>query len=148
MVSELSWIIGRSPRFGTRRITLVKIVIIILNLIVTYERTSLIVTPINVAKLFLTCCGNFAAMEDTWARSDCLTIKGFPPLLWETLQHLGVTERPLYYCREYEEDGKPKCEIHLHIVEYPLSDSYRVRCIPAIGTESSDTCQIAAERLS
>jgi hypothetical protein len=50
-------------------------------------------------------------MDDKWVKSDCLTIEGFPPLLWETLQQLGYTEAPMYYKCEYIEDGVPKCEI-------------------------------------
>jgi hypothetical protein len=85
-------------------------------------------------------------MDNAWICSDCLTIGGFSPLLWEALQHLGVTERPLYYGREYEEDSMSKCEVHLHITKHPLSTGSRVRCIPVIGRELSDTCQIAARR--
>jgi len=57
-------------------------------------------------------CGEiFAAMDDEWERSDCLTIGGFPPLLWETLQRMGYTEPPMYYYREYDEEGVLKCEV-------------------------------------
>ena len=62
----------------------------------------------------------------------------------DTLVYLGVTERPLYYGHEYEEDGMSKCKVNMCITEHPLSTGSRVRCIPAIGRELSDTCQIAA----
>jgi len=81
-------------------------------------------------------------MEDNWVRSDCLTNGGFPQLLQETLQRLGVTGPPIYYGREYEEDGMPKSEVHLHVTEHTLSLGYRTQCILAYGTELSDTCQI------
>ena len=74
----------------------------------------------------------------------CLTVGGFLLLLWEILQYLGVTECPLYYGRKCEEDGMSKCEVHLHIIEHLLSIGSQVRCIPAIGRELSDTCQIVA----
>jgi hypothetical protein len=85
-------------------------------------------------------------MDDAWIRLDCLTVGGFPPLLWEAFPYLGVTKCPLYYSREYEEDDMSKCEVHMHTTEHPLSTGSRVRCIPAIGRELSDTCQIAARR--
>ena len=52
-------------------------------------------------------------MDDDWVKSDGLEAGGFPPLLWETLQRLGYTEAPMYYGREYIEDGAPKCEIRV-----------------------------------
>jgi hypothetical protein len=50
-----------------------------------------------------------------------------------------------YYC-EYDVEGVLKCEMHLHITEHPISTEFRVRCIPAIRRELSDTCHIAACR--
>ena len=83
-------------------------------------------------------------MDDNWVKSDCLTIRGFPQLLWETLQCLGCTEPPIYYGLEYQEDGMPKCEVHLHVTEHPLCLGFKTRCIPAYGIELSDKCQIVA----
>ena len=52
----------------------------------------------------------------------------------------------MYYGHEYQEDGMPKCEVHLHVAEHPLSPGYRTRCIPTYGRELSDTSQIAARQ--
>lgn len=88
----------------------------------------------------------FAAMDDSWLYTDCLDTGGFPPLLWETLRHLGFTEPPTYYYREYSEGRMPKCEMHLHIVEHPPGEEFRTKCILTHGIELWDTCQTAARR--
>ena len=53
---------------------------------------------------------------------------------------LGYTEPPMYYYCECDVEGVLKCEMHLHIIEHPTNTKFRVRCIPAIGRELSDTC--------
>ena len=73
-----------------------------------------------------------------------MTAGGFPPLFWETLQRLGYTKPPTYYYCKCNVEGVLQCEMHLHIIEHPTNTEFRVRCIPAIGRELSDTCQIAA----
>ena len=50
-----------------------------------------------------------------------------------------------YYC-ECDVDSVLKCEMHLHIIEHSINTEFRVICIPAIGRELSDTCQIAARQ--
>ena len=85
-------------------------------------------------------------MDDIWECLDCLTARGFPPLLWETLQCLGYTEPPMYCYCECNVEGVLKCKMHLHITEHPINTEFRVRCNLAIGRELSDTCQIAARR--
>jgi hypothetical protein len=96
---------------------------------------------ICVAKNVSNPCGEiFATMDDIWEHSDCLTVEGFPLLLWETLQRLGYTEPPMYYYCEYDVEGVLKCEMHLHITKHAISTEFRVRCIPTIRREQSDTC--------
>ena len=63
-------------------------------------------------------------MNDGWVHLDGLQTEGFPPLLWETLQRLGYTESPMYYGREYIEDGAPKCEIRVQILEHPSCPAF------------------------
>jgi len=63
-------------------------------------------------------------MDDIWVKSDCLIAEGFPPLLWETLQRLGYIEAPMYYGREYAEDGVPKCEIRVRIPTHPSCPAF------------------------
>ena len=88
----------------------------------------------------LTLVVNFAAMDDIWECSDCLTAGGFPPLLLETLQRLGYTKPPMYYYCECDVEGVLKCEVHLHINEHPTNTEFRVKCILAYGRELQDTC--------
>ena len=68
-------------------------------------------------------------MDDIWEHLDCLTARGFPLLLWETLQRLGYTEPPIYYYCKYDVKGVLKCEMHLHITEHPISTEFMVRCV-------------------
>jgi hypothetical protein len=82
-------------------------------------------------------------MENDWIRS---AVGGFPSLLWETPEHLGYTEPPTYFYCETDVEGVPKCEMHLHIIEHPPDEEFRVRCVEAQGIELWDTCQIAARR--
>ena len=85
-------------------------------------------------------------MDDIWVKSDCLTTEGFPQLLWETLQRLGYTEAPMYYGREYVEDGVPKCEIHVRIPKHTSCPAFQTRYHTAYGKELQDTCQKAARQ--
>jgi hypothetical protein len=66
-------------------------------------------------------------MGNEWEHSDCLTTEGFPSLLWETLQRVGYTKPLMYYGREYEEDGTPKCEIRVRIPEHPSCPAFKTR---------------------
>ena len=97
------------------------------HLVILNERTFPIVASFLLQNVSNPCGEIFAATNDTWIRLYGLTVGGFPPLLWETLRHLGVTELPLYYGHEYEEDGTSKCKVHRHISEHPLSTSSRVK---------------------
>jgi hypothetical protein len=85
-------------------------------------------------------------MDDKWVKSDCLTIEGFPPLLWETLQQLGYTEELMYYRREYIEDGVPKCEICVRILEHPSCLAFQTRYHTVYGKELQDPCQKTARQ--
>ena len=63
-------------------------------------------------------------MDDDWVKSDGLQAGGFPLLLWETLKRLGYIEAPMYYGREYIEDGAPKCQIRVRIPEHPSCPAF------------------------
>ena len=79
-------------------------------------------------------------------RSDGLTVGGLLPLLWETLQRLGYTEPPMYYCREYDEEGVLKCEVCLHIPKHPSCPTFQPKYITVYGREYYDTVQKAARQ--
>jgi hypothetical protein len=44
-------------------------------------------------------------MAGVWVSSYCLNTKGFPKILYATLQRLGVRERPEYEGHEYMKCG-------------------------------------------
>jgi hypothetical protein len=78
----------------------------------------------NVFTLFM-----FQMAEEGWTQGDCQAAPGFPSLLINTLEGLGVTERPRYYSQEYEHHGTPRCRVILVIVRsnrYPDIQPWRV----------------------
>ena len=84
--------------------------------------------------------------DDEWECSDGLAVGGFHPLLWETLQRLGYIEPPMYYCREYDEEGVLKCKVHLHIPRQPSCPTFQPKYIKVHGRESFDTAQKEARQ--
>ena len=80
-------------------------------------------------------------------RSDGLTVGGLLPLLWETLQRLGYTEPPMYYCREYNKEGVLKCEVCLHIPKHPSCPAFQPRYVIVFGRECHDTVKKQHVRL-
>ena len=63
----------------------------------------------------------FQMAEEGWTQGDCQAAPGFPSLLINALESLGVTERPRYYSREYEHHGTLRCRVILVIAR---SDRY------------------------
>ena len=47
----------------------------------------------------------FQMAEEGWTQGNCQAAPGFPSLLINALESLGVKERPRYYSREYEHHG-------------------------------------------
>ena len=76
----------------------------------------------------------FQMAEEGWTQGNFQAAPGFPGLLINALESLGVTERPRYYSREYEHHGTLRCRVILVIARSePLprhpamaSDRYRV----------------------
>ena len=67
--------------------------------------------------------------EEGWTQGICQAAPGFPNLLINALESLGVTERPRYYNREYEHHGTLRCRVILVIVRsdcYPDIQPWRV----------------------
>ena len=54
-------------------------------------------------------------MVGAWVSSYCLNTKGFPKILYATLQKLRVKDHPEYEGREYEEQGTERCEVTVYI---------------------------------
>ena len=51
--------------------------------------------------------------EEGWTQGDCQAAPGFPSLLINALESLGVTELPRYYSIEYEHHGTLRCRVIL-----------------------------------
>ena len=63
----------------------------------------------------------FQMAEEGWTQSNCQAAPGFPSLLINALESLGVMKRPRYYSREYEHHGTLRCRVILVIAR---SDRY------------------------
>ena len=70
--------------------------------------------------------------EEGWTQGDCQTAPGFPSLLTDALESLGVMERPRYYNREYENHGTLRCRVILVIAR---SDRYPESRHPAVASD-------------
>jgi hypothetical protein len=67
--------------------------------------------------------------EEGWTQGDCQAAPGFPSLLINALESLGITEHPRYYSREYEHHGTLRCRVILVIARsnrYPDIQPWRV----------------------
>ena len=84
--------------------------------------------------------------EEGWTQGDCQAAPGFPSLLINALESLGVTERPRYYSREYEHHGTLRCRVILVVARsdrYPDILSWRVT---ATGFRHQDTYPLAVRK--
>jgi hypothetical protein len=55
--------------------------------------------------------------EDGWTQGLCQEKPGFARLLINSLEHFGITERPRYYNREYEQLGTLRYRVVLSIAK-------------------------------
>ena len=76
-------------------------------------------------------------MAGAWVSSYCLNTKGFPKILYATLQKLKVKDRPRYEGREYEKHGTERCEV---------TDITEARNVTATGFRFIDTYQVVAHK--
>ena len=84
--------------------------------------------------------------EEGWTQGDCQAAPGFPSLLINALESLGITERPRYYSREYEHHGTLRCRVILVITKsdrYPDIQPWRVT---ATGFRHQDTYPLAVRK--
>ena len=86
-------------------------------------------------------------MVGAWVSSYCLNIKGFPKILYGTLQKLRVKDRPEYESREYEKHGTERCEVTVYIGKSEeflgITEAWNVT---AIGFCFVDTYQVVASK--
>ena len=76
----------------------------------------------------------------------CQAAPGFPSLLTNALESLGVMERPRYYSREYEHHGTLRCRVILVIAKsdrYPDIQPWRVT---ATGFRYQDTYPLVVKK--
>ncbi|PVH63803.1 hypothetical protein PAHAL_2G110400 [Panicum hallii] len=86
--------------------------------------------------------------EEGWTQGNCQAAPGFPSLLINVLESLGVTERPRYYIREYEHHGTFRCRVILVIARsnrYPDIQPWRVT---ATGKALRYLCRIFERHLA
>jgi hypothetical protein len=63
--------------------------------------------------------------EDGWTQGVCQEEPGFARLFINSLERLGITERPRYYNREYEQLSTLRCRVVLSIVRSNRYPKYR-----------------------
>jgi hypothetical protein len=88
----------------------------------------------------------FQMAEEGWTQGNCQAAPGFPNLLINALESLGVTERPRYYSREYEHHGTLRCRVILVIARsnrYPDIQPWRVT---ATGFRHQDTYPLTVRK--
>jgi hypothetical protein len=88
----------------------------------------------------------FQMAEEGWTQGDCQAAPGFPSLLINALESLGVTECPRYYSREYEHHGTLRCRVILVIARsnrYPDIQPWRVT---ATGFRHQDTYPLTVRK--
>ena len=77
--------------------------------------------------------------EEGWTQGICQATLGFPSLLINALENLGISERPRYYSRKYEYHVTLRCRVILVITKsdrYPDIQPWRVT---ATGFRYQDT---------
>ena len=85
--------------------------------------------------------------EGVWTSSYCLSVEGFPKLLYATMQKLGIKDRPEYEGREYEEHETERCEVTVYIgksEDFPnIAEAWSMT---ATGFRFADTYQAVARK--
>ena len=66
--------------------------------------------------------------EDGRTQGICQAAPGFPSLLINALESLGVLERPRYYSREYEHHGTLRCRVILVIAKMVVRKALYYLC--------------------
>jgi len=86
-------------------------------------------------------------MAGAWVSSCYLNTKGFPKILYATLQKLGIKVRPKYEGHEYVKLGTEQCEVTVYIgksEEFPnITEAWNVT---ATRFRFVDTYQVVAHK--
>src|SRR6187551_1093068 len=59
-------------------------------------------------------------VDDGWSEGVCPAEPGLPKLLLLSLEHVGVTETPEYYCREFTTNGTRRCRMFIFVEKSSL----------------------------
>jgi hypothetical protein len=84
--------------------------------------------------------------EEGWTQGDCQAAPGFPSLLINTLEGLGVTERPRYYSREYEHHCTLRCRVILVIARSNRHPDIQPWRVTGTGFRHQDTYPLAIRK--
>jgi uncharacterized protein (UPF0297 family) len=86
-------------------------------------------------------------MAGAWVSSYCLNTKGFPKILYVTLQKLEVKDRPRYEGREYMKHDTERCKVTVYIGKSEeFLDVTKAWNVTATGFRFSDTYQVVARK--
>jgi hypothetical protein len=86
--------------------------------------------------------------EDGWTQGVCQEEPGFSRLLINSLERLGITKRPRYYSREYEQLGTIHCRVVLSVARSNRHTNIEPWCVTAIGFRHRDTYPLALRKPS
>ena len=84
--------------------------------------------------------------EEGWTQGNCQATPGFPSLLINALESLGVMERPRYYSREYEHHGTLRCRVILVIARSDRYSDIQPWRVTATGFRHQDTYPLAVRK--
>jgi hypothetical protein len=86
--------------------------------------------------------------EDGWTQGVCQEEPGFARLLINSLERLGITERPRYYSREYEQLSTLRCRVVLSVPRSNRHTNIEPWRVTATGFRHRDTYPLASEKPS
>jgi hypothetical protein len=84
--------------------------------------------------------------EDGWTQGVCQEEPGFARLLINSLERLGITERPRYYSREYEQLGTLRCRMVLSVARSNRHTNIEPWHMTATGFRHRDTYPLALRK--
>jgi hypothetical protein len=84
--------------------------------------------------------------EDGWTQGVCQEELGFARLLINFVECLGITERPRYYGREYEQLGTLRCRVVLSVTRSNRHTNIESWCVTATGFRHRDTYPLALRK--
>jgi hypothetical protein len=84
--------------------------------------------------------------EDGWTQGVCQEEPGFAHLLINSLERLGITKRPRYYSREYDQLGTLRCRVVLSVARSNRHPNIELWRVTATGFRHRDTYPLALRK--